>query len=397
LGIFDYRGRRVAGLLILMAVGCSSSDSVDDGTDSIVSGEVTGSQGGDACGGCVGGTYCNYEKCVPSAVSMPADAAPHESRIEWWYYTGHLTDGVKKWGFEISLFQQRISDLLPGIPNDGMGYMCHVAVVDETAKDHYYFENGSFDPEIWSSDPIELQVLNCDLRISGDGHDRIRGVIPVGEEGNGDAGGWGFDLALDTTKKLVHHGGDGIISMSDEGGDSWYYSYTRLEAEGVLTTPKGDFPVTGQAWMDHQWGEFDTGKFKGWDWWSMQFDDGWEIMLFQFRDWDGKLVTQAGTLVDPDGNVTGLEGLDAFQVTPQREWTSPHSGGNYPLDWKIVIKEMDWDIQVLALFDDQEVPNFAKTYWEGSTIITGTRGGTPVSGVGFTELTGYAASTMGLE
>ena len=57
---------------------------------------------------------------------------------------------------------------------------------------------------------------------------------------------------------------------------------------------------------------------------------------------------------------------------------------------------MDWKLESRALFDDQEVPNFVKTYWEGSVTITGTRGDTPVTGVGFTELTGYAESTLGL-
>lgn len=391
----------LTGVFLVAAPGCSGDAGGTDSSiaDALAPGDVPAVETVDLqepCGGCPQGTYCNFDQCEPSSVSMPQDAAPHECRIEWWYYTGHLTDGKGHWGFEIALFEQRVSDLLPDIPNDGMGYMCHVAILDEDTKDHVFTENGSFEPKSWSSDPVDLHVLNCHLEISGDGHDRIRGLIPVGEEGHGDAGGWGFDLQLDTTKPLAHHGGNGIIPMSDEGGDSWYYSYTRMTAQGTLTTPDGDVSVTGQAWMDHQWGEFDSGMFLGWDWWSMQFEDGWEIMLFQFRDWSGELVTQAGTVVDPDGNTTAIEGMDAFQITSLREWDSPHSGGTYPLDWDIVIPALGWDLQSRALFDDQEVPNFAKTYWEGSVTITGTRDGTPVSGVGFTELTGYAESTLGL-
>ncbi|MBL6975487.1 MAG: hypothetical protein ISR64_07140 [Deltaproteobacteria bacterium] len=382
-------------LMACLHPGCSSDGGGDVGNKD-ASDLQTALETTVPCGGCEPGTYCNFDQCEPSSVSMPQDAAPHECRIEWWYYTGHLTDGTGQWGFEIALFEQRVSDLLPDIPNDGMGYMCHVAILDEVAKDHVFTENGSFEPKSWSSDPVDLQVLNCHLEISGDGHDRIRGRIPVGEEGHDDPGDWGFDLQLDTTKPLIHHGGNGIIPMSEEGGDSWYYSYTRLAAQGTLTTPDGDRPVTGQAWMDHQWGEFDSSMFLGWDWWSMQFDDGWEIMLFQFRDWTGELVTQAGTLVDPDGNITAIEGMGAFQITSLREWKSPHSDGAYPLDWDIVIPEMDWKLESRALFDDQEVPNFVKTYWEGSVTITGTRGDTPVTGVGFTELTGYAESTLGL-
>jgi predicted secreted hydrolase len=31
---------------------------------------------------------------------------------------------------------------------------------------------------------------------------------------------------------------------------------------------------SGQAWFDHQWGDFRVDRFVGWDWFALQLDDG---------------------------------------------------------------------------------------------------------------------------
>lgn len=334
---------------------------------------------------CEGQGYCNRGACTPLAFSLPADAGPHESPTEWWYYTGHLAAGQAAWGFQVTIFQYDLGGYY--------GYMCHVALTDEVAGLHVHTDGITLTPTSWSD--RELAVLNCAFELDGAGRDHILGAIPDGQEKDGHPGEWIIDLHLEPTKRVVPHGTDGIIPMSAAGGTSYYYSYTRLEANGSLTTPdSGLVAVTGIAWMDHQWGDFDISEFKGWDWWSAQLDDAHEIMLFTFRDWEGTLVSQAGTLVDPDGELTHLEGLDAFSITPRRTWASPHTDGIYPLDWDVLIGEQDWDLQVLTPLDDQEMHNIAQTYWEGITRISGTRGSTPVQGVGFTELTGYATDWL---
>lgn len=345
---------------------------------------------------CGAQAYCNFGTCVASAFELPKDGAPHQNIIEWWYYTGHVKDETHSFGFELALFQQDMEDLLgkPVSPDERFGYMCHIAVLDKDKGQHAYTQGIGTKYTSWSSNPIDMETLNCHVELSGDGHDHIIGTIPDGEEKKGLPGEWRFDLTVDSIKPVAHHGIDGLIPMS-VAGDSYYYSFTRMDAAGQVTTPDGTFDVTGQAWMDHQWGDFETMAFKGWDWWSMQFEDGWEIMLFQFRDWDGVLVEQSGTLVDPEGNSTALDGLDAFQVTSLRTWASSETDGVYPLDWDITIQELNWNIQVRTDVDAQEMPNFAKNYWEGAVRLSGTRSGEAVSGLGYVELTGYATDIMG--
>ncbi len=344
---------------------------------------------------CGAKTFCNFGECWESRLNFPSDAAHHNNIIEWWYYTGHVSDGQRNFGFELALFQQDLEDLLgkPVPPKDRFGYMCHVALLDKDKGEHSYTQGIATKITDWSDDPIVMHILNCHVELSGDGNDHIVGTIPEGEEKKGLPGQWKFDLEVSPTKPVVHHGANGVIPMA-EAGDSYYYSYTRLEAAGQIVTPEGEFQVEGQAWMDHQWGDFQTMHFKGWDWWSMQFEDGWEIMLFLFRDWDDVVVEKAGTLVDPDGNIIPLDGLNGFEITSLRTWASTETDGVYPLDWDITIEELDWDLKVRTGLDAQEMPNPAKNYWEGAVTITGTRGEVEVEGLGYVELTGYASDMM---
>ncbi|MDD5306875.1 MAG: lipocalin-like domain-containing protein [Deltaproteobacteria bacterium] len=336
---------------------------------------------------CGKGTFCNYGACEKSQVNLPKDAAPHNFKSEWWYYTGHVADGEQRYGFEVTIFKYNLSVF--------KGYMCHVAVLDVNAGEHYHTDEIAVAPSKWQSAPIVLAVGSCRFELDGEGHDHIKGTIAKGKEKDKKGAPWIVDLSFDPQKRPALHGDGGFIPMSDSGGTSWYYSYTRMDAVGTIATPDGVRDVAGIGWMDHQWGAFDVmTAFKGWDWWSMQLDDGYEIMLFQFRNWQDVLVTQAGTVMDPKGNQVTFEGLDSFSISSRRTWPSPHTDGVYPLDWDIAIVAGDWALDVLVGVDDQEMYNPAQNYWEGATAISGWRGGTAVVGVGYTELTGYASDLL---
>lgn len=335
---------------------------------------------------CRPGELCEEGRCVQTAIVLPDDAAPHEQLSEWWYYTGHLRNQARRWAFQLTIFQYRRPTFTI--------YMCHVAIIDQDAGVHHHADDMDAGASTWSSDPIDLEVHNCHFLLGGDGRDHIVGAIEEGREADGHAGAWRLELDVAPERPVVFHGGDGSIPMSTAGGDSWYYSYTRLSVEGALATPEGEIPVTGQAWMDHQWGDFDVSEFQGWDWWSMQLEDGYEVMLFQFRDWQGQLASQVGTIVGPGDDVTELEGLEAFDVASLRTWQSTHTDGTYPLDWDVSIPAAGLDLSLRTEIDDQEMHNPAQNYWEGPVVIEGTLQGRPTSGLGFVELTGYATDQL---
>ena len=208
-------------------------------------------------------------------------------------------------------------------------------------------------------------------------------------------GGLGLDLVLKPLKPPALHGQGGYSRKSGTSeAASYYYSLPRLSTQGTIFVDGRQLPVTGESWMDH---EFFTSamapNLSGWDWFSLQLEDGWEVMLYLLRHKDGAVdPASAGSLIDPAGGVRHLNLAD-FTVKPTGAWTSPHTRTNYPAGWEINIPGAGYRLKLTPTVPDQEIRSQAPakvTYWEGQVKIEGVKNGAPVAGVGYAELTGYA-------
>ena len=83
---------------------------------------------------------------------------------------------------------------------------------------------------------------------------------------------------------------------------------------------------------------------------------------------------------------------DAFTVEVTDRWTSPATGADYPAAWTIRIPGDDLTILLRPTVADQELDTRATTgviSWEGSQVVTATRGGVQLGGEAYVELTGY--------
>ena len=151
--------------------------------------------------------------------------------------------------------------------------------------------------------------------------------------------------------------------------------------------------MTGQAWFDHQWGDFIAVGGGGWDWFAVNLADGTDLTLSLVRAADGSYPLVYGTLVHADGTVENLA-ADAFEVAVTDQWTSPTTGAVYPAGWHITIPGQELVIDLRPTVAAQELDTRATTgvvYWEGSQVVTATRAGQPVAGEAYVELTGYHA------
>jgi predicted secreted hydrolase len=323
-------------------------------------------------------------------VHFPRDEAAHfKARTDWWYYTGFLTgqDG-REYGFELVFFRSyvppavRIANALPLNWVSNPIYFAHFALSDQQTQEHTFFEQVSF-PHFWDAGARadRFEVWNGDWRAWGDG---------IQHHLRADGGRYRLRLDLETIKAPVLHGpeGKGVIEMG-QAGTSYYYSRADLEGAGLLYIDGQYQAVLASTWMDHQWGSWDLHQgFDGWDWFSLRLDDGSRVMLFNFRDELGSLQPQSsGTWITPEGTVQHLES-DDYLVYMLDQWTSPQTGGTYPVAWQIIIPGQGFQATVEATFPEQELPiHFGPVYWEGTVTVT--EDGTP-SGRGFVELTGYA-------
>ena len=129
----------------------------------------------------------------------------------------------------------------------------------------------------------------------------------------------------------------------------------------------------------------------GWDWFSLQFDDGTELMLFQIRKrGGGRDEYSSGTFVGEDGVGVAISEGD-FSLEPVRNWESRETGGDYPVEWKVMVPKLGIDLLVAARMDEQEQVLEPVSYWEGSVEARGSR-----RGVGYLEMTGYAGDIVGM-
>jgi predicted secreted hydrolase len=151
-------------------------------------------------------------------------------------------------------------------------------------------------------------------------------------------------------------------------------------------------PVTGQAWMDHEYSSSQLDESQvGWDWLSAQLHDGRELMFYALRRRDGSL-DPASTLtwIDREGRTTKAP----YRWEPLTTWKSPHTGATYPQRIRLITTDpatgRESVFLVAPFHPDQELGGSlgGVTYWEGACRILAADGVAEL-GSAYLELTGY--------
>ncbi len=333
----------------------------------------------------------------PRKFAFPKDHAAHEDfRIEWWYYTGNLVskDG-RQFGYQLTFFRTGLRKD-PDNPSAWAVrdlYTAHFGLSDIKNGKHYCLQQTSrAGVGLAGAEADSYRVWNrgWTAKLDGDMH-HISAARDDVE----------LDLRLTPSKPIVLHGENGLSRKGPTPGNaSYYYSVTRMASSGVLRIGGEEFQVTGNSWMDH---EFSTSFLElrqvGWDWFSLQLDDGVDIMLYQIRLADGQVEpNSSGTVVDPAGQMQHL-GVGEYRLSPGGTWTSRDTSARYPLEWRVEIPELGYDLLVKPKFQAQEMVTRKTTgisYWEGAMTVEGRhkdRGA--VTGHGYMELTGYVGKGLG--
>ncbi|MDG1896021.1 MAG: lipocalin-like domain-containing protein [Fuerstiella sp.] len=332
----------------------------------------------------------------PRAFAFPGDHASHEDyRIEWWYYTGNLeADDGSRFGYQLTFFRTGLNKE-PNNPSKWAVrdlYTAHFAISDLRGDQHYCFQRNSRSGIGRAGAEVQnYAVWNGDWKawLDGENHRLQAGESELR-----------IDLTLSPEKPLVLHGERGLSQKGAMAGNaSHYYSFTRLMTEGTIRIGGKNFKIKGRSWMDH---EFSTSFLEpgqlGWDWLSIQLDNGIDLMLYRMRRDDGTTDPfSSGSLVRKDGQVKHLSVTD-FRITPLRDWTSSATDATYPLDWKVEIPGLGYQLVITSAFDEQEMTTNDTTginYWEGAIEIAGSSAEGSVTGRGYMELTGYAGQGLG--
>jgi predicted secreted hydrolase len=205
-----------------------------------------------------------------------------------------------------------------------------------------------------------------------------------------------IDLLLTGSLPPVAQGDHGLSAKSAEQGNaSYYYSMPRLAATGTVSLDGSRVPVAGLVWMDREWSTsaLDAGE-TGWDWFALQLDDGWELMLYRLRrrtaPSPGRGAGQRAVMAS--GRAAAGGGSDR----PGEEITDPASLATLiaPDGHTERFAPASWRLEETPLLAGQELL-LALRYWEGAVVTGGTHGGQPVRGRGYVELTGYGEPPPG--
>jgi len=327
-----------------------------------------------------------YDPVTPGkTLQFPRDYGAHPGhRTEWWYVTGWLeTPERKPLGFQVTFFRSR-TGTDPANPSafaPKQLIIGHAALSDPAlgrlAHDQRSAREG-FGLAYARTETTDVRLDDWSMRRAPDGHYDV--TVRSGE--------LSFTLRLAPTQPPLLQGENGFSRKGRQPEHaSYYYSEPQLKVSGQVARAGKTVPVSGTAWLDHEWSSqvLDPGA-TGWDWLGANLDDGGALMAFRIRSAGGATLWSHAAVRDARGRVTQY-GPEAVSFTPQRQWTSPRTGATYPVATRIVTGATTWNL--LPLQPDQELDSRRSTgavYWEGAVRVE--RDGRP-AGRGYLELTGY--------
>lgn len=325
---------------------------------------------------------------VGTPLVLPNDHGAHpQYETEWWYYTGHLVPegadiftSTKRYGFQLTFFRRATADT--GAAHAQI-YLAHAALTDVMsgtfmADSRLAAENLGFASA--AAGRLDVRHLDWSAEQVGPYHLLRFGLPSLGPTKE-------VRLIGHEPTPLLH--GDNGLSRKGSCPTcaSMYYSLPRIAVAGHIVSPAGVERVHGMAWMDHEYmtNALEAGQV-GWDWVSLMFRDGTDLMVFRIRSKGETPPVLAGT-IRRGGSTSTLSSNDLVLEPVGERWRSPVTGAHYPQRFRVTVPRFKIDTEIQSLLPDQEVAGKGDagiSYYEGA-VRTETS-----DAIGYLEMTGYA-------
>lgn len=325
-------------------------------------------------------------------LQFPRDFGAHpDFRTEWWYATGWLqTPDGKPLGFQITFFRAATDHDVrnPSQFAPRQLIIAHAALSDPDVGKLLHAERSARQ----GFGLAYAKEGNTDIRLDEwsmvrDEEGRYRVHAPSRE--------FTLALTLAPTQPLLLQGKDGYSRKGPRLEQaSYYYSEPHLQVTGTINHQGKPVPVSGTAWLDHEWSTTVLDeRAVGWDWIGVNLDGGAALTAFRIRDKDGGQLWAYASVRDTKGHVRQYA-PDQVRFIPQRRWRSPRTEAEYPVEMTVEVADesgkTEW--RLVPLQDDQELDSRASTgavYWEGAVTVQ--RNGEH-AGRGYLEMTGYVSA-----
>lgn len=304
-------------------------------------------------------------------IRFPEDEKKHDHIIEWWYFNGNLkTKDGKTFSYMNCLFAAKPEKInIPFLKNN---------IIKNLFFSHYLLSNNSnrfesrtnplciIDPNSFSKPLLWASYDNSCL---------IEETEPFRYHIVNES----IDLWLESQKKPLLLNKTGFLDL--EVKTTYYYSLTRLETKGIVKEKGKWIPVEGLSWMDHQWAQTPLTDDDKWKWFSIQLDNGCDIVCFVYGD---EIKTGHASMIDKNGKSKSTNGIEI--IPTGIKYKNKKTGNEYDLGYEIRIPEFKTKLRTVPFKKDQEMIFETIKYWEGGIEVKGSIDGRKVSGKGFCEL-----------
>ena len=312
-------------------------------------------------------------------IHFPVDEGVHPAETsEWWYLIGHLTgrNTGNYYTFMLTYFHK------PYAAFDGFRIF---NLTDET-HDKFYQQTLPVSYHTLAQDSLNIYCHPVGARpewwtnqTKPDGT-----MIPFQYEVKAQQTNGAINLTLDTYKRPLIVGDSGYFFQGGQGNYTYYYTQTGVNITGSLTLNGTTEPVEGKGWIDRQYGTFNPTGGESYEWFSIQLDNGMDINVWNFFTKNNQIPdTLTYKLVsiyfDDQHDTTVVD----FQLTRLKYSWTEDSSGCYARQWRFVWNDVDL---LMTTLSPDRIVKMPFPFYEGALHITGTVGGTAVSGVGFAEL-----------
>lgn len=313
-----------------------------------------------------------------SVLNFPLDEGWHQPEpIEWWYTTAQVTGSVTGHKYDVMLTYFDY----PQFGSDGFRIF---NIADENTG-QFYKQTSQCNYAVISSSHQEITALP----LGGASEefstlkDSIGNLIPFQYHVKAASPTYNINFNYNSLKRPLMVGGTGYLYQG-ASSYTYYYSLTSLDVTGAITVNGITENVTGTAWLDRQWGNFNPVSGEQYEWFSFQLSNGmdmnvWNVFTPQNLIPDLPTYKICSQYINDSTDMTTSD----FQLKRLAYDYTPDLLRCYPTKWKFTQGNIDLTITTVVPNCEVSLPF---RFYEGSTTISGTVNGVPVTGIGYAEL-----------
>lgn len=299
--------------------------------------------------------------------------------IEWWYFNGKLTtDDGKHLSYDVAFFNAA-AKMGGGIITKPM---LHIQVADlDQQKAYGVSKNYPYNTGKISTSNLDFTIDN-DYRLS---KTTINGkeVYVLQSEIQSDGNRIQINLMLSPKVSPFLINDNGLMPMPNNT-NSYYYTIPEFATTGTIEVNEKKYSINqtpGDAWMDHQWGDFDVSK-NGWEWFSVRLSNGLLANIFLNVEYTtNRVISGLANVILPDGTKRFISYHDMI-VSRDNYWFDQEQSINYPMTFNISIPSIGLMLENTAVFPEQEIHG----YWEGLCNVNAVYNKVDLKGYSYMEL-----------